>query len=1465
MNDLGSSVGMAVRVWEMSWQAALVAVVVLGILSVSGRKLPPGWRHALWLVVLVRLLLPVLPASPVSLFQWTALPRTIPQPASVAPSPTRLANAERILPPSPTVPQQTARPERASPVPASEVNPPSPNVEVPASSHQSRGAQAVSLLPNQTPGPVREWPWRLILAVVWATGAVACMVRLWVGLWWFSRRVRWGGPVSDPKALKVYAECCQTMGVRYRPVLWETAGVDSPAIFGLVRLRLLLPPGLISDLTPVQLRCVLLHELAHVRRADPWTNWLAAVAEALHWFNPLAWFALKRLRAEAELAADAMALARAGERHRVAYGEAIVRVVERLVPRPGWRGLVGLMEDTRELRRRLEHAVAFRPDARRPILAIGILVVLVFVAMSAPKRSGLGLTMAAALPVATAAGGRGAGDKRRFVPVDLTPVTVMAENPALTVDENQFKQFGGLQLSGPQHELSKIVRGLDLTGTREFGGVPFRMEGLIHLAGATWENWNEASKNWLREWVTVPVPAGLYPSLHLLGGLDWASEDLTGAIAAGDPVAVVRWRYADDSWAEAPMCYGVHIGECHLGKHDPTPNLRNALCSAVWFADSPERYMERFWLYRATLENPHPDRSVAGLELISRKASARLFLLGITLDPEAAGKQPLHWVDKVPPTAALDGKPLLVRVEDDATHLPIEGAEIRFEGLAPFDESAGLYRRRCFTDKDGRAAVPRFPVWRLDNRPMDTLTLLVGKAGYAAQGSKWNSRLMGSPTIPAEHVVRLQRSVNWSGVVRDEQGRPVVGARVRLARGHMAFSLNDGDMNKPVFLPVALTTDQEGRWRCTMVPRGSDSSIELGLRVSHPDCADSAWQTLGAVHPFMGADSHELVEGTHLTILQRSKRVAGVVQDHRGTPLPGARVTVGEPDKPWLREVRTDNAGHFDLGGLARPGQWQVEVVAPGHRPQDQLLKPGRDWSAMALELEAGQVLRGVVQDTQGRPLDEVGVGLFRPGRGSQSALWASTGPDGRFAWESLPNEAVTITAGKTGFAGVVLRDLKATTEELVIVLPAKRSVRLEVVDEKDGRPIANFSALILKGSEVNWDLAALKNQGHRVILGSGDKLDLELGDANDAGILVWTGGYVPGRIVLPSAAAETAQPMPRRLALQRTGWFQGALLKPDGGPAAGGDVVMVTAKREVPVSLIGQRLQLDRGSFRLRGAVPLRMSDAQGGFELPSLPGGERLIAAHETGFANVPLKEFQATGTLRLRPWGQVECVFTRQGQPQVGRNLMLNSANHFGPLNMGRQLSTDAAGRVHFDHVPPGPCQVYYMVSEGPLGDGGYQPLLIEVKPGELTKVPLGEQDIAVVGRVRLASTPADFAQMYRRAGLTELRSADPIPGISKDRGTQPGVGTAAPRHRTLEWQADGKLFGEGVVPGTYTLEIELRLPDPRLNNSPAKEPFAQHQREVIISEPDSQKPNRLFDLGIIELQPTQMADLKKSGAL
>ncbi len=293
-------------VLRASWQAAVLALGILLLRRLFGFYLRPHWRAALWLLLLARLVLPVLPGKSASFSQ------AIPPP----PEPVRLA--------------------LSAPLPAPVLAPPTP--------------RARSLRPTLMQ----------MAAGGWALGAAAISGwAFWANLR-FRRRLHGSLLVEDTN---LAAACAREVGLKRLPPIYETACVTTPALYGFLRPRLLLPPGL--QLTKEEWRCVFLHEFTHLRRGDLFTSTLLFALQTLHWFNPLLRYAFACMRHDMELATDAAVLSGSRAALRRPYGEALIHLAEGATPQPAAYRLAGVVNTAHTLRQRLLHLRALETPASR--------------------------------------------------------------------------------------------------------------------------------------------------------------------------------------------------------------------------------------------------------------------------------------------------------------------------------------------------------------------------------------------------------------------------------------------------------------------------------------------------------------------------------------------------------------------------------------------------------------------------------------------------------------------------------------------------------------------------------------------------------------------------------------------------------------------------------------------------------------------------------------------------------------------------------------------------------------------------------------------------------------------------------------------------------------------------------------------------------------------------------------------
>ncbi|HEV3339558.1 MAG TPA: M56 family metallopeptidase, partial [Pirellulales bacterium] len=141
------------------------------------------------------------------------------------------------------------------------------------------------------------------LAAAWLVGAIVALAPLIIGLARTLLLRRQSLPINDTNWHALLGDLRQRLALARRVGLYENASALMPMTWGVLRPVVMLPRQA-REWTDRLRRIVLLHELAHIKRCDVGFQFLGRVACAVYWFHPLAWYALRRLRIERELACD---------------------------------------------------------------------------------------------------------------------------------------------------------------------------------------------------------------------------------------------------------------------------------------------------------------------------------------------------------------------------------------------------------------------------------------------------------------------------------------------------------------------------------------------------------------------------------------------------------------------------------------------------------------------------------------------------------------------------------------------------------------------------------------------------------------------------------------------------------------------------------------------------------------------------------------------------------------------------------------------------------------------------------------------------------------------------------------------------------------------------------------------------------------------------------------------------------
>ena len=239
--------------WFFKWlvvstlHVSVLICLILVIKAVLRQRLAVRWHYWLWLLLLVRMLMPWAPQSSLSVFTLISRAKS-----SIV--------TEHITKVTPSAPMLDLT--------ASHTQGTRSKATVPPQAQDQASITGTTLQTAQAPAGTLSFQIVSILSLLWfiaalalAIAALACNFKLW-------RIIRSQRPLTEGNILDALEDCKAEMGIQTILGVIVTDKITSPALFGVIRPRLLLPEGIIETLTPEELRYVFLHELAHLKRHD---------------------------------------------------------------------------------------------------------------------------------------------------------------------------------------------------------------------------------------------------------------------------------------------------------------------------------------------------------------------------------------------------------------------------------------------------------------------------------------------------------------------------------------------------------------------------------------------------------------------------------------------------------------------------------------------------------------------------------------------------------------------------------------------------------------------------------------------------------------------------------------------------------------------------------------------------------------------------------------------------------------------------------------------------------------------------------------------------------------------------------------------------------------------------------------------------------------------------------------------
>lgn len=312
---------------SISLSGLLVAAFVY-IISVTFRRwMSNRWRYYIWLIVILRLLLPLSPPHSLvgSIFSQF---QTAPMSTSV-----NRTNADDF----------PVQPDQESPSGAA-------NQQV---NEQEPPADFLAAI-------------KANLWLLWFCVGMMLLVQKLVKYRSFMKFIRAGSfPLMNQDVCEAYGKAAAELRIKHPPKVYVNNIVVSPMLAGILRPILVLPE---KQLQGPQWEAIFRHELIHFKRNDVLYKWFVQIAGCIHWFNPAIYFVRREIDKYCELSCDEAVIKNMNAAEKKRYGDTLIAVIKNSGNYYEQVAAVTLNENVKELKGRLEAIMKYRPLKKTMVL-----------------------------------------------------------------------------------------------------------------------------------------------------------------------------------------------------------------------------------------------------------------------------------------------------------------------------------------------------------------------------------------------------------------------------------------------------------------------------------------------------------------------------------------------------------------------------------------------------------------------------------------------------------------------------------------------------------------------------------------------------------------------------------------------------------------------------------------------------------------------------------------------------------------------------------------------------------------------------------------------------------------------------------------------------------------------------------------------------------------------------------------
>jgi|GEM_PF-1885118 beta-lactamase regulating signal transducer with metallopeptidase domain len=330
------------EVLSMSLSGATLILLLFLLKPVLKERFSKAWQYYIWIIVLIRLLLPFSPEYGIvdNLFQEISL-------------------------------QESAA---SQPEAVTIMTPVKGNSDI-TDSEGTKGNPSISIVTARDKKLPDIWQ---IAGSIWLCGILLLLSGKSIKYIRFIRLLRSSSePVADKRIIEIYRKAAEELGIHKRPMLRINGIITTPMVTEVTK-----PVVYLSNNTAgweeKSLYYVLRHELMHYKRHDLLYKLCCDIILCIHWFNPLVYIMLRQINRQCEISCDEAVTRNLSKQEKLEYGNVLLNAAAENKYPPMMSN--ALFEDKRNMKERIKTIIMSKPKSKKTLLVSGLVTLILCLA-----------------------------------------------------------------------------------------------------------------------------------------------------------------------------------------------------------------------------------------------------------------------------------------------------------------------------------------------------------------------------------------------------------------------------------------------------------------------------------------------------------------------------------------------------------------------------------------------------------------------------------------------------------------------------------------------------------------------------------------------------------------------------------------------------------------------------------------------------------------------------------------------------------------------------------------------------------------------------------------------------------------------------------------------------------------------------------------------------------------------------